>query len=204
MVIKLPDVGEGVAEAELVEWHVKVGDLVREDAPLAAVMTDKATVEIPSPAEGEIVWLGRGRGRSRCGRLRSGPPESPGDAGEPASQRASMPAKAKAQAAAPQNWLIRAFPRPSRIRLRSGYFDRSKLARASLPGRRESAPAYDSAQSASRTRILSRALRCERWHGSPPRRRQAPGFAGRPAEGARGGRRPAPSYRQRTGGPYYA
>jgi 2-oxoisovalerate dehydrogenase E2 component (dihydrolipoyl transacylase) len=57
-VFKLPDVGEGVAEAELVEWHVKIGDLVREDALLAAVMTDKATVEIPSPVEGEIVWLG--------------------------------------------------------------------------------------------------------------------------------------------------
>ena len=57
-VIKLPDVGEGVAEAELVEWHVKVGDLVREDTVLAAVMTDKATVEIPSPVDGEIVWLG--------------------------------------------------------------------------------------------------------------------------------------------------
>ncbi len=57
-VIKLPDVGEGVAEAELVEWHVKVGDLVREDAVLAAVMTDKATVEIPSPVEGKVVWLG--------------------------------------------------------------------------------------------------------------------------------------------------
>lgn len=55
--IKMPDVGEGVAEAELVEWHVKVGDLVREDTMLAAVMTDKATVEIPSPVEGEIVWL---------------------------------------------------------------------------------------------------------------------------------------------------
>jgi 2-oxoisovalerate dehydrogenase E2 component (dihydrolipoyl transacylase) len=57
-VIRLPDVGEGVAEAELVEWHVKVGDLVREDAMLGAVMTDKATVEIPSPVEGEVVWLG--------------------------------------------------------------------------------------------------------------------------------------------------
>jgi len=57
-VIRLPDVGEGVAEAELVEWHVNVGDLVREDAVLAAVMTDKATVEIPSPVEGEITWLG--------------------------------------------------------------------------------------------------------------------------------------------------
>ena len=57
-VIRLPDVGEGVAEAELVEWHVKIGDLVRADTPLAAVMTDKATVEIPSPMDGEIIWLG--------------------------------------------------------------------------------------------------------------------------------------------------
>ncbi|MCV0397787.1 MAG: 2-oxo acid dehydrogenase subunit E2 [Rhizobiaceae bacterium] len=57
-VIKLPDVGEGVAEAELVEWHVKVGDPVQEDTVLAAVMTDKATVEIPSPVEGEVKWLG--------------------------------------------------------------------------------------------------------------------------------------------------
>src|SRR5258708_19174696 len=56
-VVKLPDIGEGVAEAELVEWHVKVGDAVREDTLLGAVMTDKATVEVPSPTEGEIVWL---------------------------------------------------------------------------------------------------------------------------------------------------
>lgn len=57
-VIRLPDVGEGVAEAELVEWHVAVGDLVREDQLLASVMTDKATVEIPSPVDGEVLWLG--------------------------------------------------------------------------------------------------------------------------------------------------
>ena len=57
-VIRMPDVGEGVAEAELVEWHVKIGDRIREDTVLAAVMTDKATVEIPSPVDGEIVWLG--------------------------------------------------------------------------------------------------------------------------------------------------
>jgi 2-oxoisovalerate dehydrogenase E2 component (dihydrolipoyl transacylase) len=56
-VLVMPDVGEGVAEAELVEWHVKTGDLVREDMVLAAVMTDKATVEIPSPVTGTIVWL---------------------------------------------------------------------------------------------------------------------------------------------------
>ncbi len=57
-VIKMPDVGEGIAEAELVEWHVQIGDHVREDAVLAAVMTDKATVEIPSPVDGEVLWLG--------------------------------------------------------------------------------------------------------------------------------------------------
>ncbi|MGE3651082.1 MAG: dihydrolipoamide acetyltransferase family protein [Reyranellaceae bacterium] len=57
-IIKLPDVGEGVAEAELVEWHVEVGQSVLEDQVLAAVMTDKATVEIPSPVAGKVVALG--------------------------------------------------------------------------------------------------------------------------------------------------
>ncbi|HEU00808.1 MAG TPA: 2-oxo acid dehydrogenase subunit E2, partial [Aurantimonas coralicida] len=56
--IKLPDVGEGVAEAELVEWHVAIGDPVQEDMILAAVMTDKATVDVPSPVEGTVKWLG--------------------------------------------------------------------------------------------------------------------------------------------------
>ncbi len=57
-IVKLPDVGEGVAEAELVEWHVEVGESVLEDQVLAAVMTDKATVEIPSPVAGKVVALG--------------------------------------------------------------------------------------------------------------------------------------------------
>jgi len=56
--VKLPDVGEGVAEAEIVEWHVAVGEAVDEDQVLAAVMTDKATVEIPSPRAGVVVELG--------------------------------------------------------------------------------------------------------------------------------------------------
>jgi 2-oxoisovalerate dehydrogenase E2 component (dihydrolipoyl transacylase) len=56
-IIKLPDVGEGVAEAEVVEVHVKAGDPVREGDALAAVMTDKATVEIPSPADGRVVSI---------------------------------------------------------------------------------------------------------------------------------------------------
>lgn len=57
-VIKLPDVGEGVAEAELVEWLVEDGQAVREDDVLAAVMTDKATVEIPAPIDGTVMWKG--------------------------------------------------------------------------------------------------------------------------------------------------
>ncbi|TCL08344.1 branched-chain alpha-keto acid dehydrogenase E2 component [Shimia isoporae] len=56
--IRLPDVGEGIAEAELIEWHVKVGDVVREDDVLAAVMTDKAAVEVPSSVEGQVLELG--------------------------------------------------------------------------------------------------------------------------------------------------
>jgi 2-oxoisovalerate dehydrogenase E2 component (dihydrolipoyl transacylase) len=54
---KLPDVGEGTAEAEIVAWHVKLGDVVDEDQPLVDVMTDKATVEITSPVAGKIASL---------------------------------------------------------------------------------------------------------------------------------------------------
>jgi 2-oxoisovalerate dehydrogenase E2 component (dihydrolipoyl transacylase) len=57
-IVRLPDIGEGIAEAELVAWHVRPGDMVREDQPLAEVMTDKATVEIPSPATGTVIALG--------------------------------------------------------------------------------------------------------------------------------------------------
>ena len=56
-VFKLPDVGEGTAEAELVGWHVKVGDRVAEDQILADIMTDKATVELTSPVSGKVIAL---------------------------------------------------------------------------------------------------------------------------------------------------
>ncbi|MFW2829361.1 dihydrolipoamide acetyltransferase family protein [Sphingomonas sp. ID0503] len=52
---KLPDIGEGIAEAEIVAWHVKPGDIVEEDAPLADMMTDKATVEMTAPVAGKVV-----------------------------------------------------------------------------------------------------------------------------------------------------
>src|SRR5258708_3738458 len=54
-VVKVPDIGEGIAEVELVEWRVRPGDRVEADQPLADVMTDKATVEVPSPVAGKVI-----------------------------------------------------------------------------------------------------------------------------------------------------
>lgn len=56
-IFKMPDVGEGVAEAEVVEWHVKVGDRVEEDQHIVDVMTDKATIDIESPVSGVVTTL---------------------------------------------------------------------------------------------------------------------------------------------------
>lgn len=54
---RLPDIGEGIASAEVTAWHVKVGDMVQEDSPLVDVMTDKATVEISAPVTARVVAL---------------------------------------------------------------------------------------------------------------------------------------------------
>jgi 2-oxoisovalerate dehydrogenase E2 component (dihydrolipoyl transacylase) len=54
---KLPDIGEGIAEAEIVAWHVKVGDTIEEDQQIADLMTDKATVEMESPVAGKVLEL---------------------------------------------------------------------------------------------------------------------------------------------------
>src|SRR5690606_16250329 len=98
--IKLPDVGEGVAEAELVEWHVKVGDIVREDDLLAAVMTDKATVEIPSSRGGKVIAINGEVGEkiavgSELVRLEI-------EGGSPEEKAEEKPAPAAAEAAKPQ------------------------------------------------------------------------------------------------------
>lgn len=57
-IIKMPDIGEGIAEVELVQWHVAAGDTVIEDQVLADVMTDKATVQVPSSVHGKVISLG--------------------------------------------------------------------------------------------------------------------------------------------------
>ena len=72
----MPDIGEGIAEVELVAWHVKPGDTVKEDQVLADVMTDKATVEIPSPVAGKVLALGGKVGRADGGGRGADPPRS--------------------------------------------------------------------------------------------------------------------------------
>ncbi|WP_292085173.1 MULTISPECIES: 2-oxo acid dehydrogenase subunit E2 [unclassified Brevundimonas] len=102
-VFKLPDVGEGTAEAELVGWHVKVGDAVEEDQILADIMTDKATVEITSPINGVVVALHGEAGQQIAvgGPLVSFKVEGAGNvAAAPAATPAPAPA-AKAEKAAP-------------------------------------------------------------------------------------------------------
>ena len=56
-VFRMPDLGEGTVEAEIVAWHVKVGDLVKEDQLMAEVMTDKAAVEVPAPVTGRVLTV---------------------------------------------------------------------------------------------------------------------------------------------------
>jgi 2-oxoisovalerate dehydrogenase E2 component (dihydrolipoyl transacylase) len=110
--IRMPDVGEGVAEAEITEWMVRLGDLVREDQVVAAVMTDKATVEIPTPVAGTVVALGGAVGDvlavgSELIRI-----EGPDLADKPMPPPKAKPAAAQAAAPAPA---ASAEPAPSKL-----------------------------------------------------------------------------------------
>jgi len=124
-VIKVPDVGEGIAEVELVAWHVAPGDAIAEDQPIADVMTDKANVEIPSPVAGRVLALGgevgktlavgseliridisaaAGTAAAKASASRSQPAgasRAPASAPTPAPASASSAASAPARAAAP-------------------------------------------------------------------------------------------------------
>lgn len=116
-VIKMPDIGEGIAEVELVAWHVQEGDTVAEDQSLADVMTDKATVSIPTPVAGRIARLGgkvgevmavgselirlevEGEGNVKAEPAR--PPAAPRTEAAPPPAPASVPAAPPPPAAAP-------------------------------------------------------------------------------------------------------
>ncbi|HEV7386182.1 MAG TPA: dihydrolipoamide acetyltransferase family protein [Phenylobacterium sp.] len=99
-VFKLPDLGEGTAEAEIVAWHVKVGDLVAEDAPLVDMLTDKATVEMTSPVAGKLIEVGGAPGEMAAvgGPIAVFEVEGAGNA---AGQASAPPAPAKPAAVAP-------------------------------------------------------------------------------------------------------
>jgi pyruvate dehydrogenase E2 component (dihydrolipoamide acetyltransferase) len=107
---KLPDIGEGVAEAEIVKWLVAVGDTVAEDQPLVEVLTDKATVEIPSPRAGVITQLGGAEGAivpvgnmlveiEASGGAAGAPTSAPAHAAPQAAPTTAAPAAASAPAA---------------------------------------------------------------------------------------------------------
>jgi 2-oxoisovalerate dehydrogenase E2 component (dihydrolipoyl transacylase) len=107
-VFKLPDVGEGTAEAELVAWHIKPGDLIEEDQPIVDVMTDKATVEIPAPTPGKVVSLKGTPGEMLAvgSAILVLEVEGPGNAGAeeaeaPAAPKAAAPEQPKAASSAP-------------------------------------------------------------------------------------------------------
>jgi 2-oxoisovalerate dehydrogenase E2 component (dihydrolipoyl transacylase) len=108
-VFKLPDVGEGTAEAELVGWHVKVGDTVSEDQLLAEVMTDKATVELTSPVAGTVVALHGEAGQQLAvgGPLVSFNVEGKGNQG---SAPAPAPSTAQARSPSPDGGGLKAPP----------------------------------------------------------------------------------------------
>lgn len=115
-VIKMPDIGEGIAEVELSQWHVKVGDLVVEDQVLADVMTDKAMVDIPSPVHGKVIALGGQPGEvmavgsvlisievEGAGNLKESAAPAPVAVKEPAAPKAEAVVETKPAAAAPRS-----------------------------------------------------------------------------------------------------
>jgi len=115
-VFKLPDVGEGTAEAELVEWHVKPGDTITEDQHIVDVMTDKATVEIPSPVAGKVISIAGAPGQMLAvgSEILVLQVEGPGNIGaepQPASQQKPVPDPQKA--APPKSASAPAKPAPS-------------------------------------------------------------------------------------------
>ena len=220
--IRMPDVGEGVAEAEIVEWHVKVGDPVREDQVVAAVMTDKATVEIPTPVAGTVVALGGGVGEvlavgAELIRIDApGLPDSPSpkgigktpaaadlrDAGfpdPPGAATAGLPPPSND----PSNWRSprrprRGSPKPLRPRARETHALRKRPERRPRNrAPRSNRPRVATGASTTPNRVPAVARR------AAADRREAARLARRPAASARGRRRFALCARHGPGGAHH-
>jgi len=128
-VIKMPDLGEGIAEVELVAWHVKPGDSVAEDQVLADVMTDKASVEIPSSVAGEVLALGGEVGQMMAVGSELIRIEIAGTAHAPAAPAAPRAAPAAVTAASPPTATPAVTPRRSPQQRSSGRSPRRQCAR---------------------------------------------------------------------------
>ncbi|HRC36675.1 MAG TPA: dihydrolipoamide acetyltransferase family protein [Rubrivivax sp.] len=172
-VIKVPDVGEGVAEVELVAWHVQVGDRVAEDQALADVMTDKASVEIPSPVAGRVQALGGEVGQTMAvgSELIRIEVDDAGGAAVPSGSAAVVPAVAAAPtfpALAPSPGTVVALPvAPA-------------SAHAPAPSPARAIPPPPPAPVAGRRPIASPAVRRRAWeHGIDLQQVPATGTAGR-------------------------
>ncbi|EHK66395.1 dihydrolipoamide acetyltransferase family protein [Achromobacter arsenitoxydans] len=180
-IIKMPDIGEGIAEVELVGWHVKVGDTVAEDQPLADVMTDKATVEIPSPVVGKVVALGGDVGQVMAvgGELIRLEVEGEGNvkagAAAPApAQKAAAPAAEAPAAAAP------AKPAPEKPAPEKAAASAAPAAQSRQPAARHASGAPAAARQPGEKPLASPAVRKRAWDlGIELRFVQGSGPAGR-------------------------
>jgi 2-oxoisovalerate dehydrogenase E2 component (dihydrolipoyl transacylase) len=139
-VIKMPDLGEGIAEVEVVAWRVQPGDAIVEDQILADVMTDKATVEIPSPVHGTVVALGGKVGESLAVGAELIRLEVEGAGNAPASARSAAP-PADEPAEVPHGFV----PEPARVAEAVASVAQAAPAVAAPPPRPASAPALRAA-----------------------------------------------------------
>lgn len=127
-VFKMPDLGEGTVEAEIVAWHVKVGDHITEDQVMAEVMTEKAAVEVPAPVTGRVVALAGGPGDMvRVGaelvvfdtesgeEIAEPPPAAPASAPAPVAAPTPAPAPAAARAPEPAPAAAAEAPKATRV-----------------------------------------------------------------------------------------
>lgn len=158
--IKMPDIGEGIAEVELVAWHVKVGDRVAEDQILADVMTDKATVEIPSSVAGKVLALGGAVGQvmavgSEVIRIEVEGAGNVKDGGAPAVLASTAPVASVTAVAAPPEVAVKAVqaPEPAPV----------AVAPAAQAVRRESTPSTVHARQQGEKPIASPAVRRRAW-----------------------------------------
>jgi len=168
-VIRVPDLGEGIAEVELVVWHVAAGDAIVEDQGLADVMTDKASVEIPSPVAGKVIALGGEVGQMLAVGSELIRIEVDGAAGAMTSEATpaptSSPASAPAQASLPTTALA---PAPASLQAAAPAAPATASARPPLPA------------SAAPRPIASPAVRARAWElGVDLRDVTATGSAGR-------------------------